>query len=39
VVINGVLVIDNGVYTGARPGRALRHGSSGAAEDISRDPP
>jgi N-acyl-D-amino-acid deacylase len=26
VIVNGELVIDGGVYTGARPGRALRHG-------------
>jgi N-acyl-D-amino-acid deacylase len=27
VVVNGKLVIDGGKHTGARPGRALRHGS------------
>jgi len=24
--VNGVPVVDNGVHTGATPGRALRHG-------------
>ena len=24
VIVNGVLVIDNGVHTGAQPGRSLR---------------
>jgi N-acyl-D-aspartate/D-glutamate deacylase len=26
VIVNGVAVVDAGVHTGARPGRALRHG-------------
>jgi N-acyl-D-amino-acid deacylase len=28
VLVNGVAVIDKGQHTGARPGRALRHGQS-----------
>jgi len=27
VIVNGKVVIDQGKHTGARPGRALRHGS------------
>ena len=26
VIVNGQVVIDHGVHTGVRPGRALRHG-------------
>ena len=26
VIVNGVPVVENGVHTGATPGRALRHG-------------
>jgi len=26
VIVNGTLVVDDGVHTGALPGRALRHG-------------
>lgn len=29
VIVNGVLVVDGGVHTGALPGRALRHGKPG----------
>jgi len=26
VMVNGTLVVDGGLHTGATPGRALRHG-------------
>jgi N-acyl-D-amino-acid deacylase len=32
VLVNGVLVIDKGEHTGARPGRALRHGARSGSQ-------